>query len=195
MINLKSIIFESMAVDDAEKIFFQHGVRNASQKNKEELKTVYRHLALKLHPDKKGGNAEDMKQLNAAYEALKKALSFSNIPSNSFYGRTMPKDKKTKDYLKPIHFIFKDEYNDNIITQGWFDLIDMHQVIQRLIRRKIDISFDPLYPTHPKTGKLLTRNITVYCNFKKFNFFNKEVEILYVKNLAKRYATTPPQSA
>jgi molecular chaperone DnaJ len=41
--------------------------RSATQ---EEIKRAYRRLAHQHHPDKKGGNAEKFKQINAAYEVL-----------------------------------------------------------------------------------------------------------------------------
>lgn len=55
---------------EADEIFEKFGVKNAMLLSKEDLKKAFRTLAIKHHPDK-GGNAEDMKQINAAYESLK----------------------------------------------------------------------------------------------------------------------------
>lgn len=55
---------------EADEIFEKFGVKNAMLMSKEDLKKAYRTLAIKNHPDR-GGDAEDMKQINAAYESLK----------------------------------------------------------------------------------------------------------------------------
>mgnify|MGYP000937789605 CR=1 FL=1 len=41
--------------------------RNASA---DEIKKAYRQLAIKYHPDKKGGDAEKFKEITKAYETL-----------------------------------------------------------------------------------------------------------------------------
>lgn len=192
-------MLEGMSVDDADAIFLQHGVTGASQMDKGELKSVYRHLVLKNHPDK-GGDTEDMQYLNAAYDVLKNAevsdfepATFN--PSDAWYGRSIPKNKATKHQLQPIQGTFKDEYNDAVLGQGWYDFIDLVQMVKYMEKHGIEVSYDPLFPMDPKTGQWLTDNIVIYCNFGRLNPFNKQAAMLLVRKLAKQYSTNPKKSA
>ncbi len=188
-----------MSVEDAEAIFLQHGVVGATQMDKGELKSVYRHLVLKHHPDK-GGSDEDMRWINAAYDVLKDAEVSDTKPdtfnpADAWYGRTIPKNKATKHQLEPIHGTFKDEYNDNILGQGYYDFIDLVQMVKYIERHGVHVSYDPLFPINPKTGEWLTKDIVIYVNFGSLNPFQKQAALLMVKKLAKQYSTTPKKSA
>ena len=199
MLSRKNIVLEGMSVDDAEAIFFQHGVMGASQMDKGELKSVYRSLVLKNHPDK-GGNTEDMQWLNAAYDVLRDApvtdLGTSTYePADLFYGRTMPKKKATKVMLEPIHGTFRDEYNDAVIGEGFYDFLDLVQMVKYMEKHGIEVSYDPLFPIDPKTGQWLTKDLVIYCNLMTLNPFQKQAALLLIKKLAKQYTTTPKKSA
>ena len=197
VISTKHILLEGMSVDDAEAIFFQHGVVGAAQMDKGELKSVYRHLVLKNHPDK-GGSTEDMQYLNAAYDVLKDAEIQEpprTDPSNSFYGRTMPKKPGTKAMLDAVQGVFKDEYDNSVLGQGWYDFFDLVQIARNLERHGVEVSYDPLFPIDPKTGQWLTDNIVIYCNMGRLNQFNKQAMRLYIRKLSQQYSTTPKKSA
>lgn len=62
------IIMEAMTASQATEIFRDHGV-DPSQMDRNSLKTMRGKLAMKLHPDR-GGNEDDMKNVNAAYDVL-----------------------------------------------------------------------------------------------------------------------------
>lgn len=166
--------------------------------DKGELKSVYRHLVLKNHPDK-GGSDEEMRWINAAYDVLKDSPVASSVsqtdPSDLFYGRTMPKKNKTKVMLEPVHATFKDEYNDAVLGQGWYDFLDLVQMVRYIEKHGVEVSYDPLFPIDPKTGKWLTKDLMIYCNFWKLNPFNKQSAQLMIQKVAKRYSTTPKKSA
>ena len=83
MIKLKTLLLEviEMSSQQAEDIFKKYGIPNASHLSKVQLKSIYRHLAIKYHPDR-GGKNMDMRNINLAYEVLLK-----NAPSmSSTYG-------------------------------------------------------------------------------------------------------------
>ena len=167
--------------------------------DKGELKAVYRVLVLKNHPDK-GGNTEDMQWLNAAYDVLKDAPISDpdpsmHEPSDLFYGRTMPKRKKTKVMLDPIHGTFRDEYNDAVLAEGFYDFLDLVQIVKYLEKHGVEVSYDPLFPINPKTGQWLAKDLVIYCNMMTLNPFQKQTATLLIKKLAKQYNTNPKKSA
>ncbi len=188
-----------MSVDDAEAIFFQFGVQGASQMDKGELKSVWRHLAVKHHPDK-GGGPNDMKYLNAAYDTLKNASEpdlgkSQHDPFHSVYGRPIQKKKDTGEMLEPVHGIFKNEYNNSTIAEGFYDFIDLVKIVKGLELQGVEISYDPLFPINPKTGQWLTRDLVIYCNLGSLNQIKKQAMLLYIRKLAKEYSTNPKKSA
>ena len=71
MIPLKDILLEAMRPNVATTIFAKYGVRNAAHLDKGQLRKYYMALVKRHHSDV-GGNDEDMKWINAAYEVLKK---------------------------------------------------------------------------------------------------------------------------
>ena len=71
MIPLKDILLEAMRPNVATTIFAKYGVRNAAHLDKGQLRKYYMALAKRHHVDA-GGNDEDMKWINAAYDVLKK---------------------------------------------------------------------------------------------------------------------------
>lgn len=62
------VLLERMTPREALAIFAKHGVR-ATGMAADDLKKAYRGLARKLHPDA-GGNEDDLKMVNVAYELL-----------------------------------------------------------------------------------------------------------------------------
>ena len=75
--NIDNYLIE-MSASEAEQILGLSGKYSAS-----EVKSSYRKMSLKHHPDK-GGSTEMMKKVNAAYEMLKKGSSSRNSrPSRS----------------------------------------------------------------------------------------------------------------
>lgn len=63
------LLMERMTPQEAVSIFKKHGVTVAGM-SAADLKKAYRGLVVKLHPDK-GGNDDDLKYVNAAYDVLK----------------------------------------------------------------------------------------------------------------------------
>ena len=168
VILLKHILLEMMTVDDANAIFLQHGIPNASSMNKTELKAVYRDLFIQNHPDK-GGSHEDIWELSAAYDTLKNTSSQTTYPapstSDPYYGRTMPKTASNKHALKPVHIEFRFEDNNEELATGIYDLYSLSQVVKVLKETmKMDVSYDPLIPFDNKTRQWLSNKIIVYVN-------------------------------
>ena len=69
MIPFKDILLEAMKPGVANTVFAKFGVRNAAVLDKGKLRKYYMALVKKHHPDK-GGNDEDMRWINAAYDVL-----------------------------------------------------------------------------------------------------------------------------
>lgn len=81
-INLKDILTEkNMPIVDAVRIFLKYGIdpRNIS---KDELQREWRKLTVQLHPDK-GGNEEEMKLVNSAYDSLKDSNVNINVKADT----------------------------------------------------------------------------------------------------------------
>jgi len=71
MIPLKDILLEAMRPNVAIAIFAKYGVRNAAHLDKVQLRKHFMALVKKHHSDV-GGDDNDMKWINAAYDVLKK---------------------------------------------------------------------------------------------------------------------------
>jgi hypothetical protein len=71
MIKLKNILLEAMKPSQAVAIFAKYGIRNAGHLDKIQLNKYFRALAKKHHSDV-GGQDEQMKWINAAYDILKR---------------------------------------------------------------------------------------------------------------------------
>ena len=75
----KLITLIEMSQADARQIFFSNGV-NPVGLDTQELKSAYRKLMMKHHPDK-GGDVEKAKEITGAYEMLKSATSQNSAPN------------------------------------------------------------------------------------------------------------------
>lgn len=75
------LLLERMTPREAVAIFAQHGVA-AEGMSADELKKAYRNLVVKLHPDH-GGNDDDLKYVNAAYDVLKAGGAPSASPGST----------------------------------------------------------------------------------------------------------------
>ena len=77
----------------------------------EELKTIYRKLAFKFHPDH-GGNAEDMKQLNNEYDYLSTILkdkngNFETVETREIFKKVINDLLKIADIYKQLEIVVK----------------------------------------------------------------------------------------
>lgn len=70
-LNEQSLFEFKFTYQEAVKIFKQYGVSNPNKLSPSELKSEYKKLAVKYHPDKPGGNTQDFQKIGAAYEVLK----------------------------------------------------------------------------------------------------------------------------
>jgi hypothetical protein len=66
---IAEILKENMTLDQAEGIFNRYGVKAPLKYSADQLKTLYRALVKKNHPDI-GGSANAMSEINAAYDVL-----------------------------------------------------------------------------------------------------------------------------
>ena len=71
-------------------------------KNLQELKKQYRTLAMKLHPDKEGGDAEEFKILVNEYEILTKKLAKENNKNEEEYNKDIELDKQYMDIINEL---------------------------------------------------------------------------------------------
>ena len=71
----------------------------------EELKKVYRKLAMKFHPDREGGNEEKFKEVKEAYEYLEKNQGSSS--ENEFGSKTY----SDRDFEQHFKNMFKNRYS------------------------------------------------------------------------------------
>jgi curved DNA-binding protein CbpA len=73
--------------------------------NKEEVKSKFKELALRFHPDR-GGNVNDMQQLNSEYQFISKAnpLLPISVPSKTTYTSTFtPPPKQAPKQEEPVY--------------------------------------------------------------------------------------------
>lgn len=86
---------------DADDIFEKHGVRGASLMSPDQLKAVYKKLALQHHPDR-GGDTRTMQDINAAYDALEggKGTGADNTPFYTY--RTRSTNNDYQDSVKKL---------------------------------------------------------------------------------------------
>ena len=93
----KKALLENMTPKDALSVF---GLTSVPDKSK--LKSLYRKLAVKNHPDH-GGSAEKMAEINAAYEILMNdSTDYSDFNDNH--------DSKPHDFMKDFNDIIKDTF-------------------------------------------------------------------------------------
>jgi len=59
-----------VTVDDAVQAFQRLGIADADRLSLRELSAARRRLALKYHPDRIGGDAEEFQRMNLAYQIL-----------------------------------------------------------------------------------------------------------------------------
>ena len=94
--NIDNYLIE-MSASEAEQILGLSGRYSAS-----EVKSSYRKMSLKHHPDK-GGSTEMMKKVNAAYEMLKKGSSSRNSrPSRSSSESMGEKTEQVEKHLDKV---------------------------------------------------------------------------------------------
>ena len=94
--NIDNYLIE-MSASEAEQILGLSGKYSAS-----EVKSSYRKMSLKHHPDK-GGSTEMMKKVNAAYEMLKKGSSSRNSrPSRSSSESMGEKTEQVEKHLDKV---------------------------------------------------------------------------------------------
>lgn len=143
MIKLMEMLLEDMGIDVADAIFAKYDINHASSLPKEQLKAVYKELALKFHPDK-GGNNEDMKYINAAYDVLKTATAptspttFYSSPPDWPAHKTYPKNPKTKHtYTTKMNVEFRSVLNGRLLHQGQCDQIDFMAILNKLKNAKV----------------------------------------------------------
>lgn len=97
-------LFESMSVGMATRIFAELGINTASM-SKEELKSAYRKLMMKHHPDR-GGELIIAQQLSQAYETLK-----GNVGAES--SKQAPKSS-------PNHTMERENFRNLNYIKWWF---------------------------------------------------------------------------
>ena len=101
-------------------------------KNIEELKKMYRKLAVKNHPDR-GGSIEAMQEINAEYEVLLKKLAFVH---NATKDENAPEYDWTKDqFAEIIQKIINFEKMEVEIIGQWiwcFNAYEYHEALKEL---------------------------------------------------------------
>jgi len=106
------LLLESMSFSQAKNIF---GIE--SPKSSDEIKKIYRKLALKAHPDK-GGSEEKMKKINAAYEILKQHSSELNKSNNTSWDNIHQKyKKKAEEINKTLEKTFKPKIYEQYLNK------------------------------------------------------------------------------
>jgi len=72
---LTELLTEKMSREEAEQIFNKFGVKNVSSTPTDELTRIYKKLVKQHHPDI-GGNTNDMKDINSAWDILKQSPEY-----------------------------------------------------------------------------------------------------------------------
>lgn len=71
----REALLEAMTVSDARRAFQHYGASPDSLQTERGLKSAFRTLVNKYHPDRGDGDEAVMKEINAAYDVLKKSLT------------------------------------------------------------------------------------------------------------------------
>jgi hypothetical protein len=107
MKSFKAFLLENMSLNQAMSIFNLSG-----EFSSEKLKTAYRAISRKLHPDA-GGSVEAMQQANAAHDLLKKHVGGSAVST----GKPLP-TKEYIDMMKKKAFLIIDEHFKKMFSQN-----------------------------------------------------------------------------
>ena len=189
MIQLKRILLENMTPDVANTIFAKFGVKNASGLDKGTLKNYYIALVKKHHPDI-GGNNDDMRYINAAYDVLKTAEpEDKSEPTDLWAGRTTPKRDLNKHALTPRNFEFRMERDESIITYGIGDYFDLIKIMQHLKKLGAEISFDPPQPVNPQTGEWITNKVIVFIGTESMSPEKRNTIPNLTRQLVRKYCS------
>jgi hypothetical protein len=95
-------VLVEMSAAEARSVFFQLGVKT-EELDAEGIKTQYRKLMMKYHPDRPGGSTETAQKLSSAYDALKNGATGGSSSSTSSEAPQRAKPKQTfhdLDYVK-----------------------------------------------------------------------------------------------
>jgi curved DNA-binding protein CbpA len=93
------------------------------------LKKMYQQLAIKNHPDR-GGNVEKMKEINTAYELLKKQHSTSSTGKKDFDGMS---DQERSDKWKRAAYIVKS------VIESTFDIQKFVSYFEEVFNQKFTV--------------------------------------------------------
>jgi len=154
----------------ANTIFAKFGVPNAAKMERGALKNYYIALVKKHHPDV-GGNNDDMRFINAAYDVLKDPIKL-----------VIPKEKMDARLQKiSVQFRFDDE---TVIASGKSDYFDLVKIYQKLKLFRITVMFDPHTPYDEVNKKWLTKKILIYV---RSNIRTREYMINVIRGACETY--------
>ena len=147
MIPFKDILLEAMRPAVATATFAKYGVKNAAHLDKGALRKYYMALVKKHHSDV-GGNDEDMKWINAAYEVLKQ------------YAKDVP-DVELKDEEKTVNIEFRNVADNELMDSGKCNHMEYTEIIQKLREHCPSFTIRPL-PNYDRIRETwLTSTITI----------------------------------
>lgn len=161
MIQFKDILLEAMKPGVANTIFAKYGVRNAAVLDKGRLRKYYVALAKQYHSDV-GGNDEDMKWINAAYDVLEKSAK-----------------EVTDVELKPEDEIVNIEFrgaNGEVLDSGQCNHYELIEMMQKIKDEGITAQIDPSPFYNNVEEKWLVATIAIYMDEDEFHMVFQYVE-------------------
>lgn len=158
--NWSHIILEAnLTFQDALRVFNISNVPDTTT-----LKKMYQQLAIKNHPDK-GGNVEKMKEINTAYELLKKQPTTSTSSRGKFDGMT---DQERSDKWKRLAYIVKS------VLESTLDIQKFVSYFEEVFNQKFTVK-SKLY--NPETNHW---NTAVHNHYEFTSQDNEIVLYLYI---------------
>jgi len=161
VIQFKDILLEAMKPGVANTIFSKYGVRNAAVLDKGRLRKYYVALAKQYHSDV-GGNDEDMKWINAAYDVLEKsAKEVSDI------------ELKPEDEIVRIEFRTQDEEGLDLGQCNHTEFLEMMEKIQA---EGVSVEVKPPVNYDERKERWLMPTVFIYIDADDFHMISQYIE-------------------
>ncbi len=164
MIPFKDILLEAMKPGVANTVFAKFGVRNAAVLDKGKLRKYYMALVKKHHPDK-GGNDEDMRWINAAYDVLYPVAK--DVPDIEL---------KPEDAIVNIEFRAQEGSKMIILDSGHCNHSEFLEMIQKINDEGTPVRIDPPSPYNSIEGTWSVNTVIIFIHSDDFHMISQYIE-------------------
>ena len=159
------LVEAQMSADQAKKVFGIEKFVSA-----DELKKLYKSLSMQNHPDKQGGSLEKMKDINQAYDILKKVTVGADKDTGNIFD-TIRKRKAENDkiFIPKMKKMFEDAFDEKAILD-YFSFMNQ------------DFSVTTKYVTYDQGYDTLLTAVVTISNPDKTTVIETKFQIKYNDN-------------